>query len=579
MSTSPRRLAAVGLASLGLALSLAPVQASAAPAPSKNEPSTRQLAGALADQQLTWHACDFSGHPKSTQDRLNAVPGVACATVTVPRDWHNPADGNTITLEVSKTATSTGNPDRQGIALVNPGGPGGEGVVWGPAMALSSPTLAAAYDFVGFDPRGVGKSTTPLVCEYVDDFDFTPAEAAKSYADGCLNNPLTPYITTEQTVYDMDFIRELLGEKKTSVVGYSYGTWLGAWYGGTFSSKTHRLLLDSATQLQANSLQETWDLQPHSRDRQFQQHLMAYMARNPELFYMGEDPDAIRAAWEKAGGTRDRFGAALAAFFIIPAMYDNSEYVSAGMGVRVFAYTTFVEGQSDEEKLQIVVDKLLAEPQLTAANKAFVRSAQAKAAEHLRQDATGGVVRKDDGAFEAIRCQDGAWNSSVGYWTGWLDRLQAKAPFIAPFMSIPTCAFWPAQAQMPQAHAKTTPPTLIVQSELDAATPYEGAAKAAQTRPNTWMISVDNEGSHGIYPYLTSCVDDQVEAFMLTGATPAKKFGVCQAKPLPEETETFAVGADLGGNGRLKVKTVPKDVRDANEFVKDLLQEQALAER
>ncbi|MGO0575655.1 hypothetical protein [Ornithinimicrobium panacihumi] len=45
----------------------------------------------------------------------------------MPRDWNNPTDGNTITIRVSKTETA--GEDRKGMALVNPGGPGGEGVI------------------------------------------------------------------------------------------------------------------------------------------------------------------------------------------------------------------------------------------------------------------------------------------------------------------------------------------------------------------------------------------------------------------------------------------------------------------
>ena len=571
MTISLPRRATVSAAALALLATPAAalVTSPAALAAPHTQPDVVALAGALAEQELDWGSCDFSAYGERANAALNAVPGTACADVTVPRDWHNPGDGHTITVQVSRTATSTGNPARQGIAFVNPGGPGGEGLVWGPAMAQQSPTLAAAYDFIGFDPRGVG-SSTPLECQVVVDPGFSDAEQNKALVDGCLENPLTPFITTEQTVYDMDFVRALLGEDRASVVGYSYGTWLASWYGATFPGNTHRLLLDSATDVSAKSLEGTWDLQPHSRDRQFEQALLPYMARNPDVFYMGTDPVAIRQAWERAGGTRDQFGAAITASFILPAMYDTSQYLGAGMGVRIFAFFQYVEDQTPQQNLDAFVAELLAEPALTESNRDFVRAAHQRASAELAQGAATVPV---EGAFEAIRCQDGQWSQSQGYWDSWLSRLQKKAPFIAPLMGTPACAFWPAQTEMPKTKNKTAPATLIVQSELDAATAYEGAAKAAKTRPNTSMISIDDEGSHGVYPYLTTCVDDQVEAFMLTGARP--RTAVCGAKPLPEETQSFATGASLGGNGKLKVKTVPKEVREANAFVRSLLAEQA----
>ena len=121
------------------------------------EDLVRQLVGDLLDQELAWEACDFGSPALNT--RFGAIPGTACADVTVPRDWKDPQDGHTITVRVAKTETSKGNPDRQGIALVNPGGPGGSGLPWGPAMAERAPELAEQYDFIGFDPRGVGQST------------------------------------------------------------------------------------------------------------------------------------------------------------------------------------------------------------------------------------------------------------------------------------------------------------------------------------------------------------------------------------------------------------------------------------
>ena len=151
------------------------------------------LAPHLVGQTLDWEACDFGS--ESLNARFNAIPGTACADVTVPRDWKNPEDGHTITLRVAKTETSKGNPERQGIALVNPGGPGGSGLPWGPAMAERAPELAEQYDFIGFDPRGVGQSTA-LECTYTPNPEHDVWQDTKAQVDACLENELTPYITT-----------------------------------------------------------------------------------------------------------------------------------------------------------------------------------------------------------------------------------------------------------------------------------------------------------------------------------------------------------------------------------------------
>ncbi|MFD6067860.1 MULTISPECIES: alpha/beta hydrolase [Amycolatopsis] len=579
-------MAVVAGAFLASGLVLAPA-AGAAPAV-KAEPDTAALAGALTKQAVAWGECSFPSVAPATEAELKKVKGLACATVQVPRDWHDPQDGNTIGVRVSKTATAYPGTGRQGIALVNPGGPGGEGLPWGAAMAMRSPVLASQYDFVGFDPRGVGQST-PLTCSYTvpDSTDQNVISRAK--VEGCLKNPLTKFITTEQTAYDMDFIRVLLGEKKTSYIGYSYGTWLGTWYATTFPSKAHRFLLDSSTDASRSTLEKTWDLQPRSRDRQFQEALLPYVARNDAKYKAGTDPLEIRRNWEKAGGTREFAGMLYAAWFIIPAMYDTSQYPSAASMVAALAKGPAPTG-TDSEKLEQVVAKALATPGLTDANKAFLTKAKGNALEAIaKKDSVerkasyqgGAEVETWDAAFEAIRCQDGQWNQNLHYWNYWQADLTVNAPFIAPIMALsgaPLCAFWPTANAKPAPDAKTFPKLLIAQTELDAATPYEGALATANGLPGAKMISVDNEGSHGIFPYNTDCVDDPIVAYFQTGLTPKKKFTGCQGLPLPGEDKTVEVGGHLGHDGKIKIKMITPQVRKANEIVRELLEGTATPE-
>lgn len=575
---------AIAGAFLASGLVLAPA-ASAAPAA---EPDTAALAGGLTTQNVGWGECDFPSVAPATAAELKKVKGLACATITVPRDWHNPQDGNTIGVRVSKTATAYPGTGRQGIALVNPGGPGGEGLPWGAAMAKRSPVLAAQYDFVGFDPRGVGQST-PLTCSYTVPNSTDQNVINKAKVAGCLANPLTKFITTEQTAYDMDFIRVVLGEKKTSYIGYSYGTWLGTWYATTFASKAHRFLLDSSTDASRSTLEKTWDLQPRSRDRQFQDALLPYIARNDAKYKAGTDPLEIRRKWEQAGGTREFAGMLYAAWFIIPAMYDTTQYPSAASIVASAVTGPALTG-TDEEKVDQLVAKALRTPGLTDANKAFLAKAKTNALEAIaKKDSVerkasyqgGAEVETWDATFEAIRCQDGQWNQNLHYWNYWQADLTVNAPFIAPIMALsgaPLCAYWPTANAKPAPSAKTFPKLLIAQTELDAATPYEGGLATANSLPGAKMISVDNEGSHGIFPYNTDCVDDPIVAYFQTGLTPKKKFTGCQGLPLPGEDKTVEVGGHLGHDGKIKIKMITPEVRKANEIVRELLEGTATPE-
>jgi pimeloyl-ACP methyl ester carboxylesterase len=184
-----------------------------------------------------------------------------CAKLTVPIDYSHP-DGATIKLAVLKVA-ATSPARRIGYLVVNPGGPGGSGVDYAKAadFIVTGP-VRAAYDIVGFDPRGVGASS-PIKClndRELDNFlgtDPTPvgktqeqhfADVSKAFADKCKANggPLLGHVSTIEAAKDMDVLRAALGETKLDYLGKSYGTFLGATYADLFPTNVGRFVLDGA---------------------------------------------------------------------------------------------------------------------------------------------------------------------------------------------------------------------------------------------------------------------------------------------------------------------------------------------
>ena len=96
---------------------------------------------------LHWHSC--AG--------LLAQQGVPeCAMLSVPVDYAKPG-GRHISLALDMIPATAPKSQQQGVLLVNPGGPGGSGLPLAAEVAQGlSPGVAAQYDIVGFDPRGVG---------------------------------------------------------------------------------------------------------------------------------------------------------------------------------------------------------------------------------------------------------------------------------------------------------------------------------------------------------------------------------------------------------------------------------------
>lgn len=196
------------------------------------------------NQQIKWTGCEG---------------GFLCTWFEVPLDYANP-DGQALRLRVLKSPTRD-KQSRVGSLVLNPGGPGGSGYQYALYSSASfSSEITQAFDIVGFDPRGVGKSD-PIACLSDKQTDSvmttlgapasredvpTVAEAAALVGQTCKENSpsLVPQIGTVPAARDMDILRNLLDEPKLNFLGLSYGTFLGLTYADLFTDKVGRFVLD-----------------------------------------------------------------------------------------------------------------------------------------------------------------------------------------------------------------------------------------------------------------------------------------------------------------------------------------------
>ncbi|MGQ4381711.1 alpha/beta hydrolase, partial [Streptomyces sp. SAS_267] len=114
---------------------------------------------AVAAQRSAAAGIRFAKCPK--EEHLPS--GLRCGTVTVPLDYALP-DGKRIRLTVSRVQATGKDPHnakhkvpRQGALVYNPGGPGASGMYF-PLIGMlpAWKRIGAAYDLVGYAPRGVG---------------------------------------------------------------------------------------------------------------------------------------------------------------------------------------------------------------------------------------------------------------------------------------------------------------------------------------------------------------------------------------------------------------------------------------
>ncbi len=127
---------------------------------------------------------------------------------------------------------------------------------------IFEPEVLDRFDLIGFDPRGVARST-PLRCfatqEDADDVfgrmaalpvtaqeESSTIKAYKDYGKFCgrFAGPLLEHMSTEDVAQDLDMLRGAVGDKKLTFVGFSYGTMLGATYVNMFPKKARAIILD-----------------------------------------------------------------------------------------------------------------------------------------------------------------------------------------------------------------------------------------------------------------------------------------------------------------------------------------------
>lgn len=262
---------------------------------------------------ITWGECSGSlvgAEALALGDRLR------CGQTDAPLDHGRPLAG---TLTVALIQVKARDPvARRGTLFVHSGGPGETPMASIPRMARLMDGMDATdavhglkkrlsdeYDLVGVVPRGLPGGTT-FQCSSADDepifadplADTSAANiqaverAARAYAAACRNHPFYPYISTEQTVYDLDLARRSLGEAKLNYYGIAYGAWVGAWYGAAYRQHVDRMLLDSSmdwtTTMEANLLSA-----PPAKQDEFRRLVVDTAVASPSIYGLGCEPEAI----------------------------------------------------------------------------------------------------------------------------------------------------------------------------------------------------------------------------------------------------------------------------------------------
>jgi pimeloyl-ACP methyl ester carboxylesterase len=477
---------------------------------------TAPAATAAPASSIAWGPC--------TDPTLRAA-GAECGFLSVPVDHRRPRAAQ-IQIAVSRVKHKTADSAYQGVMLTNPGGPGGSGLLLSTRGSRVPNHVGDAYDWIGFDPRGVGASKPAISCDpnYFDYnrpsyVPFTPQleqawlKRSKDYADACRrkNDPdLLANMKTTDTVADMESIRTALGADKMNFYGYSYGTYLGQVYATQHPDRVRRMVLDSNV-----DWRDIWYRSNLSQDPGFDRNLLIWfdwLASHDDTYHLGKTRAAVRNVFDEQ--------------LLKLAHNPAAGVVGPDEWLDVFQQAGYYQ---------------LRWTLLGSAFSGWVNKGDGATLKTLFEQFGG---RGDDNNFAvylAVECTDTQWPTNWNKWRVDNWATFGKAPYFTwlnAWFNAP-CVFWPAKAGKPvTVGSGSVPSMLLVDETLDAPTPYEGSLEARSRFPNSALIAEPGGTSHAITPRGNACVDDKIAAYLATGALPARKPGrtadvECQPLPLP----------------------------------------------
>jgi pimeloyl-ACP methyl ester carboxylesterase len=474
------------------------------PSAQRTPPAGSEALAKFYGQTLDWKTCSRA----------------QCAGLSVPLDYAKP-EGESITIQVLRVR-ATRKSQRLGSLVVNPGGPGASGVDYARAADfIVGKPVRQRFDIVGFDPRGV-KRSSPVDClsdEGMDTFlaqDPTPDDPAevqtflasmKDLSDGCLarTGPLLGHISTEDAAKDMDILRSALGDAKLNYLGKSYGTQLGAVYAGLFPKLVGRFVLDGVLPPDL-----TWEESAVGQAEGFERaaHAWAKDCVDQGSCPLGDSESAVMSTVRDLlkqldgrpvpmqDGRETELTEGWATVGVAQAMYDQGSWEALTQALSQVVH------QGNGTRLMQLADQ------------------------YARRAPSGRYTDNLLEAFYAISCLDNPGSSDPAYYEGIVARASVKAPVFGPALAwgAATCSHWPVrEGDGPRKiSAEGSGPIVVIGTTRDPATPYEWAVRERDQLANARLLTFDGDG-HTAYTRSNTCIDNAVNSYYTKGKVPADK--------------------------------------------------------
>ena len=475
---------------------------------------------AFYDQGITWGKCAPGTFDSYRGVDTSDPSEYQCAFLKAPLDWDNP-DGDQISLALA--IHRSGKKDAPAL-FVNPGGPGGAVVSALPYYAGQGigEAVVNAYDIVALDPRGVGDST-PVFCMTDEEKDKYNAgsetegtdadspqsaiaevqEDSREFAQGCRDHSgaIFEHIDTVSAARDFDMVRSILGQDKLNLLGYSYGTFLGATYAGLYPAQVGRFVLDGALD-PSLSVDEVSSMQMRGLDASLQQWITdcATQASCPMGRTKDEGIANVRSFLESLEASPlptndpDRpLTEGLAVTAMIGAMYNTQWWPEL---TNAYADAT---RRNDGTAMLEIADLMNS------------------------RNPDGTYADNSTDAINAINNLDYKPAGTDAEWIARADALKSELSILDRYVGYPSAGLsaWPTEhAERAPIHATGAAPILVIGTTHDPATPYPMAEALASQLDSGVLITVEGWNHTAYRRGANQCVVRAVEDYLVKDTVP-----------------------------------------------------------
>jgi pimeloyl-ACP methyl ester carboxylesterase len=479
--------------------------------------------------------------------------GLQCATLDVPFDRANPAAGN-IALAVQRVPASA---PHEGVIVLLAGGPGQPAL---PAFESLLAPLARepslrGFELVAFDQRGTGQSEG-LECP---EGAGAPKGGLSAFLGACGTalGATRAFYTSQESVEDLDALRQALGGRPLSLFAVSYGARVAGIYAREHPQGLARMVLDSPSPPSGPTALETQRLRALPRVlhegicgtracRSFSRNVYADLTRVVAALHR----HSLRTKIYDAHGRLGPASVTEAGVLRLLAGLDLSQ------GARELAPAAIAAAaHGDAAPLARLTHALQAEP----LGNGFVSPARSASAvsplptASLGEGSFAAEAPLNDSAisialFAATYCVEnelpwspdsapGARPATLRSWLAALPAL-ATAPFapatVAHSSALTVCTDWPATPPAPPSPTGlASTPTLVLSGEDDLRTPYEQALTVAAGYSKAQLLRVPGVGHSTVSEDRTGCARKAMIEFLATGQAPVSCRGSSEVQTLP----------------------------------------------